>query len=100
MPPVCGSSSTARVITARVEPAATRASRKARKQLLGHRVEFVCGTSSRDGAGTITHRARNWPADRLAVRIRLPHDISRSVDWCLIESVRDGGDIAVADMKP
>jgi hypothetical protein len=83
-----------RVLTVRVLP---RAPRSVRRQLYGHRIQAVCGTSFSPLEGVEVKRTRVWPQGRRRLRFGFRRNISRRAKWCLVE--RRGNDVAAVSFS-
>jgi hypothetical protein len=67
--------------------------RRVRRELYGHRIQAVCGTSFDFSEGVQVKRTRVWPQGRRRVRFRFRRNISRRAKWCGVER-RGGEDVA------
>jgi hypothetical protein len=84
-----------RVLTVRVLP---RAPRSVRRQLYGHRIRAVCGTSFVFTEGVQVRRTRLWRQGRRRVRFGFTRNISRRAKWCVVER-RSGNDVAAVSFS-
>jgi hypothetical protein len=74
------------------------APRRVRRQLYGHRIRAVCGTSFAFTQGVQVRRTRLWPQGRRRLRFGFRRNISRRAKWCLVER-RNGDDVAVVSFS-
>ena len=84
-----------RVLTVRLLRGAPR---RVRRQLYGHRIRAVCGTSFNFSEGVRVKRTRLWPQGRRRLRFGFRRNISRRAKWCLVER-RNGDDVAAVSFS-
>jgi hypothetical protein len=92
----------ARNLTLRLAPQKGRTPPDARKKLYGKSLRASCGLNGANGkpvAKGATFLKFRWPSGSLTRKVRLPRDVSAKAGWCIVETVKDGGDIAAIDFK-
>lgn len=92
----------ARNLTLRLAPQKGHTPPDARRKLYARELRASCGLNGANGkpvAKGVTFRRFLWTRGALTRRVRLPRDISAKAGWCIVETVRDGGDIAAIDFK-
>ena len=82
-----------RLLTATIVPQPQHDPPDARAAIMGRRVTAACGTRLPEQKGRSAFQNKRWPLAHLALKFRLPRDVSADVRWCVLEDAH-GADIA------